>query len=415
MDIKVLVGNLVTFAPEKSLQVRVCCGIGFNCIFTLPQCTETILHYDTRENRQLREELLRKKLTHFVPANIQDEIYVSKPYDSADCGTNITPNVFDDDVAPFANAKAVEHEDEKMKDAFQVQEKEQDEEEELLSNATWLNNSKCDFCNQAFFSATKTAVVNACPQCTAYETEGHRQKIRRRCVGKEDSFLDQEPSLDKITVNKMIVLAAEVVLKGRQKTAKALTLDGSGMYTSGLWTASDGLGLSGQNVTVPNPFSYDELKQTQSKNHHLPLARVNIRCELVYDTLKSLKTNGVKDYFSLVYLDYCCTKRGNEHTRPMIDLDMLFRPPSLLSDHCIVAIQVSPRQKDGAKRATPATRYKRTENLESHIVKCAAKHGFKAQQGHRESPYLYEDGQYRFFLFEVTRYNNSAKNSSCDC
>jgi hypothetical protein len=138
-------------------------------------------------------------------------------------------------------------------------------------------------------------------------------------------------------VNGKIVQLAKTIIKGKEKFATGLTLDGSNMFTCRTWINE--LGLLAKNIDVPNPFNS---KHEHYKKIYPETENVNVEKKFLYDHLASLsvtdkddeKGKGKGKYgeegkkYTIFFADFCGTLEGTEdkkkETKPILDLELAF-------------------------------------------------------------------------------------------
>ena len=147
---------------------------------------------------------------------------------------------------------------------------------------------------------------------------------------------DQFPSDDKQRVNEWIWQAAETIFKGISPASlRGITLDGAQLYTTRQWI--EHLKMEPQNIVVPNPFLFEEIRTAQQTSPVLSLVKSHPL--LFYDAI--LKEPGP---FNLVFLDFCCTWNGNKYCRPRIDIERLFILGSL-TPNSLLAVTLCTRNR----------------------------------------------------------------------
>lgn len=187
-----------------------------------------------------------------------------------------------------------------------------------------------------------------CSECQAYVSVRHRLKLQLHSCEKMDSWEGRIPSTHKIAVNEKIIEHLKPLVLGKEKQAKMITLDGYDLHTSALWVRK--LGVLAENICVPAPY-----KTTHETTMSLPgnedLRGINLqRGKFVFDVLSTMFADGT---LAVVFLDYCATLRGNKHTTPLLDLDLLFSRKLLCSElfpEAVVILEINHRDDRGDER-----------------------------------------------------------------
>jgi hypothetical protein len=254
------------------------------------------------------------------------------------------------------------------------------------------------------------AADDLCPGCrVSYLSPEARSKFLSRAETESKRDVSQDPFLrravtsDKKRVNEQLVEETEPVVKGRNASTCALTLDGADLHTSQLWIQK--LGLVGAHITVANPFLASRIRAQQcehlaKKKETLELSRVAVQPLFACDAmLAAAASKGTS--FNLMFLDYCCTWRGNDHTKPRVDVDCLFRHQLLCSaemPNAVLAVSLCFRTRPDDNEALLRPRQRMFAVVE-WICNRAGKYGYRAIPSEKCDTYT----SMYFLLFHVTK------------
>lgn len=235
---------------------------------------------------------------------------------------------------------------------------------------------RCVVCRQ------RGPAAASCQHCAQYCSAAGRIACLHAFGKSKDNF--RGGTVDKKRVNADLVARATLIIKGYDRSALALTLDGQDLGTSTALVSE--CGLHPDHIIVANP-------RLDPAKLHLP---VNVVRGLVYDVIAAQSSSKP---FAVVNLDYMCTANGNPHTRPRIDIHALFERrlfcpegrPSLL------VVQVAHARKATADEEPQRARQRQMQFAE-WVADRANSHGFHVKL-------LTETDAYtviHVFFFEVT-------------
>jgi len=147
----------------------------------------------------------------------------------------------------------------------------------------------------------------------------------KKSTKKVDKYIVKKRAEDenKILCNKLFTRLAS------QNVGKALILDAEDLRTT-FWLHRRGF----KNITVPNPFVYDKIKDD---------SRITPVNKFVGQFISHTKNK-----YTAIWLDYCATFDGNQDIQPQDDIKDLFKK-KLLKDNSTLAVTFTHRKPTEVK------------------------------------------------------------------
>ncbi len=140
---------------------------------------------------------------------------------------------------------------------------------------------------------------------------------------KKDTWKVRKPTENKAFVNKKLAAIVKSTVGHAPELADCIYLDGPNFGTSRC--LAEDVGIPSANMHIPVPFS-DKMHRRMLNADEAKkdgIADVNIHRGFAYDVLVKFAQEGKK--FAFAYLDYLGNLNGGSHTRPRLDLDVLFK------------------------------------------------------------------------------------------
>lgn len=236
-----------------------------------------------------------------------------------------------------------------------------------------------------------------CVNCIDFTSKSRREQNLLDAAKIDDGWKETVDK-DKEVINKVFTDKLQPLIDGNRENALVVTLDGSNLYTSTCLVRN--AGLPSKNILVPAPFNGKHNKTIKRRGNQ-DLKDVKISKLFLYDLILQLDPNNP---LVAIFLDYCGTFTGNKYSRPLLDIELLFRRQLLCSaqfPEAYLMVTFCARNPNGGAVGLGG-RYGETT---LPIVEIGLMHGYIVTQcyTHAYGSAMYVIGYYvRSFRFPVT-------------